>query len=53
MLLSSIEVEYKALSKVATELAWLKSLFQEISIACVGPTIVWCDNQSANMLALY
>lgn len=51
MSLSSTKVEYKALSQVATKLAWLRNLYQEILVTCVGPKIVWCDKQSANMLA--
>uniref|UniRef100_A0A803QGW3 Uncharacterized protein n=1 Tax=Cannabis sativa TaxID=3483 RepID=A0A803QGW3_CANSA len=50
---SSTESEYRALASAATELVWIHSLLTEIGISLhKTPPVLWCDNQSAQSLAL-
>jgi len=46
---STTEVEYRNLANIVIELAWLKSLLNELKIVVKPPT-VFCDNMSAIML---
>ena len=47
---SSTKVEYRALFAVSSELTWLASILKEFGIDA-GPTMVYCDNQSAIYLS--
>lgn len=47
---SSKEVEYRQLVYTAAELQWLRSLFKDLHLQLVRPTI-WCDNASSITLA--
>ena len=49
--LSSIEAEYKAMSSVTCEVAWLKRIIEYVGEKKEEPTKVHCDNQSAVKLA--
>lgn len=48
---SSTEAEYRALATAATDLVWLKSVFQELGLYIKTPSVVWCDNMGAIALA--
>ena len=49
---SSTESEYRSLAFAATEVLWLKSLFEELGVPkLTSVPIVWCDNMGANLLA--
>lgn len=39
------------MSQVTTEIAWLKSLLQEIKVSWLNTLIVWCDNTSVEHMA--
>ena len=42
---SSIEVEYRALSSVATEFVWIQNLLTEIGVQLQSqPPLLWSDN---------
>jgi len=49
--LSSIEAEYIALSEVAQEVCWLRSLFCKLRFAQVLPTKILGDNEGSIALA--
>lgn len=49
--LSSTEAEYGALAQIATELAWLNSLFLELGVQLSSNPVIWYDNVSASALA--
>ncbi|KAF5451419.1 hypothetical protein F2P56_026528 [Juglans regia] len=44
---SSIEAEYKALASVASEIAWLQSLFRELGVTMKSPPKLLSDNIGA------
>ncbi|XP_060972548.1 uncharacterized mitochondrial protein AtMg00810-like [Cannabis sativa] len=48
---SSTESEYKSLAQVASEIAWLESLLQEMKFTPPSVPVIWCDNMSASALA--
>lgn len=48
---SSTESEYRALADLAAEVAWIRSLLQEIKLNIPRTPILWCDNLSAKALA--
>jgi transposase InsO family protein len=48
---SSAEAEYRALSEAGREAQWLRNLFDDMGIQLEGPTVIWCDNQSAIKMA--
>ena len=43
-------VEYKALASVTSEVLWAKALLKDFNV-CIGPTLVFCDNNAAIHLA--
>ena len=47
---SSAEAEYRQLAYTAAELSWLRSLYKDLHLNLVPPTI-WCDNISSIALA--
>ncbi|KAM2612954.1 hypothetical protein TB2_032855 [Malus domestica] len=47
---SSAEAEYRQLAYTAAELSWLRSLYKDLHLHLVQPTI-WCDNVSSIALA--
>ncbi|KAM1296793.1 hypothetical protein ACFX2I_023596 [Malus domestica] len=47
---SSAEAEYRQLAYTAAELSWLRSLYKDLHLHLVPPTI-WCDNISSIALA--
>lgn len=49
--LSSTESEYIAISMAASEACWLINLLKDFSIVKVCPVTIFCDNQSAIMVA--
>lgn len=48
---SSTESEYKALADLAVEVAWLRSLLDELKVPMSRKPVLWCDNLSAKALA--
>ncbi|XP_020672132.1 uncharacterized protein LOC110092095 [Dendrobium catenatum] len=48
---SSTEAEYRAIAAVTTEIIWLRRLLEEFGFAQTSPTILYCDNTSAIVLA--
>lgn len=48
---SSTETEYRSLANTAAELAWIASLFQELSVGAPKVPIIWVDNLSVISLA--
>lgn len=48
---SSTKSEYRALSQVACEVKWIRSLLAELSVPLSTTLILWCDNLSAAALA--
>ncbi|KAK4268343.1 hypothetical protein QN277_025013 [Acacia crassicarpa] len=48
---SSSESEYRSLSDGASEIKWLSSLMTEIGLFVRQPSLLWCDNLSAQALA--
>ncbi|XP_070020253.1 uncharacterized mitochondrial protein AtMg00810-like [Nicotiana sylvestris] len=51
MSLSSVEAEYRALSKVVTELTWLTRVLADLGVQVSHPIFVFCDNQAAIHIA--
>nr|XP_016449164.1 PREDICTED: uncharacterized mitochondrial protein AtMg00810-like [Nicotiana tabacum] len=49
--LSSAEAEYRALSKVVTELSWLSRLLVDLDVSSSSPISVFCDNMAAIHIA--
>ncbi|XP_070015971.1 uncharacterized protein [Nicotiana sylvestris] len=49
--LSSVEAEYRAMSKVVAELSWLDRLLSDSSLHVSTPLLVFCDNQAAIHIA--
>ena len=43
---SSLEVEYRAMSQVASEVTWLVRLLEELRVASMKLVTLHCDNQS-------
>ena len=48
---SSAESEYRSLALATSEIIWVQSLLQELSIDLSSPPVIWCDNISAASLA--
>lgn len=48
---SSTEAEYRAMSFIAAELAWLQQLLLELHIKSTEPPLLLCDNLSAIFLS--
>ncbi|KAI5384774.1 hypothetical protein KIW84_071679 [Lathyrus oleraceus] len=48
---SSIESEYRALADLAAEIAWTRSLLDELKLPLPRKPTLWCDNLSAKALA--
>lgn len=44
---SSTESEYCALANLGAELLWIRSLLREVGFLVDSPSILWCDNISA------
>ncbi|KAL5735725.1 hypothetical protein ACOSQ2_030513 [Xanthoceras sorbifolium] len=40
------------MAQLITELLWLQSLFKELRIELPKSIVIWCDNHSANALAM-
>lgn len=49
--LSTMEAEYIAASDACREATWLRLLLSELGIHQDNPTTIWCDNESAILLA--
>ena len=49
---SSAESEYRVLAMAAAEVLWIRSLLAEIGLTLSSIPTIWCDNQSAAVLAL-
>eukprot|EP00253_Pinus_taeda_P029235 PITA_29235 len=49
--LSSIEVEYVAVTSTGTQTLWLRDILEEIGEKQIQPTMIYCDNVSAIKLA--
>ncbi|KAK6144629.1 hypothetical protein DH2020_021449 [Rehmannia glutinosa] len=47
---SSTEAEYRAIAFVTTELCWIRSLLNELSLLPECSPILWCDNIGATYL---
>lgn len=48
---SSTEAEYRSLDLASTDVLWIASLFTELGFPLVSPSVLWCDNQGAIILA--
>ncbi|KAL2333662.1 hypothetical protein Fmac_014875 [Flemingia macrophylla] len=48
---SSTESEYRALADLAAEIAWTRSLLNELKLPLLRKPTLWCDNLSAKALA--
>jgi histone deacetylase 1/2 len=48
---SSTESEYRALADLAAEVAWIRSLLEELKLPILRKPVLWCDNLSAKALA--
>ncbi|PNX78276.1 putative copia-type protein, partial [Trifolium pratense] len=48
---SSTESEYRALADLAAEIAWVRSLLNELKLPLPRKPTLWCDNLSAKALA--
>ena len=46
--LSSAEAEYMAATSVACEATWLRKILQDVQQDSKTPTVIHCDNMSAN-----
>lgn len=49
--LSSIEAEYRALSKVVAELTWLSKLLHDMSVPIVSPISIFCNSATTIHIA--
>lgn len=49
--LSSTEAEYVALTEAICECKWIRKLLAELNIDCVGPVVIFEDNQSCIRVA--
>ncbi|PNX59866.1 putative copia-type protein, partial [Trifolium pratense] len=48
---SSTESEYRSLADLAAEVAWIRSLLEELKLPILRKPVLWCDNLSAKALA--
>lgn len=48
---SSTEVEYIALENATSEVMWLQTLLDELSISCPRNATLWCDNIGAKYMS--
>lgn len=48
---SSTKSEYRALASTASEVLWIRSLLTELGISLFSTLVIWCDNQSATVIA--
>jgi hypothetical protein len=48
---SSTEAEYKALANATTEIIWMQTLLDELSVSHLLATTLWCDNLGATYLS--
>ncbi|XP_070031713.1 secreted RxLR effector protein 161-like [Nicotiana tomentosiformis] len=49
--LSSVEAEYKAMSKAAAEVTWISRLLGDFGVSCSSLVPLFCDNQAALHIA--
>jgi hypothetical protein len=49
---SSTEAEYRALATTASDIAWIKSLLNELGLTLHAPPLLLCDNVGATQLSL-
>ena len=49
---SSTEAEYRALTTAASDIAWIKSLLDELGLTLRAPPLLFCDNVGATQLSL-
>lgn len=49
---SSTEAEYRALATAASDIAWIKSLLDELGLTLHAPPLLLCDNVGATQLSL-
>jgi len=49
---SSMEAEYRALATAASDIAWIKSLLDELGLMLREPPLLLCDNVGATQLSL-
>jgi hypothetical protein len=47
-----MEVEYKAVANIATEVLWLKTLLRDLGVPIMATPILWCDNIGATYLSV-
>ncbi|KAM6578484.1 hypothetical protein CsatB_030321 [Cannabis sativa] len=48
---SSSEAEYRSLANATADLVWIQALLTEIGIHLQHVPVIWCDNQSAVLMA--
>lgn len=48
---SNTEAEHRSLALTTTELLWIASLFEELSLSLSSPSVLWCDNEGSIKLA--
>nr|GFB41466.1 probable leucine-rich repeat receptor-like protein kinase At1g35710 [Tanacetum cinerariifolium] len=46
-----VEAEYRSMATAVSEIMWVRWLLKELDVAVVGPTPLFCDNQSAKHIA--
>ncbi|GKE08298.1 ribonuclease H-like domain-containing protein [Tanacetum coccineum] len=46
-IVSSVEAEYRGVTKVVAETTWLRNLLHELHMSLLSATLVYCDNVSA------
>lgn len=49
---SNAEAEYRTTASTASELTWIKQLFLDVGINTQEPMKIFCDNQTAQHIAL-
>jgi len=48
---SSAEAEYRAMAQGVCELLWMRTILNDLKVACEEPMILYCDNKSAISIA--
>ena len=49
--ISSVEVEYRALTSTTNELTWIRQLLKDFQVDVSSPALLFCDNQATIHIA--